>query len=96
MAYNHTQPGRWHYVLFAFTLATLAGALVARSVSPVAVILLVAAAIDTWFRPITISSSRQVRNAAVPKATMRALAAAFILRGDRFDNAGLHVPSRNR
>jgi hypothetical protein len=45
MAYNHTQHGRWHYVLFAFTLATVAGAWVARSVPPVAVILLVAAAI---------------------------------------------------
>jgi hypothetical protein len=45
MAYNHTQPGRWHYVLFAFTLATVAGAWITRSHPPVAVILLVAAAI---------------------------------------------------
>ncbi len=47
MAYTHTQPGRWHYVLFAFTLVTLGGAWLARSVPPIAVILLVAAAIDT-------------------------------------------------
>jgi len=26
MAYTHTQSGRWHYLLHAFTLATLAGA----------------------------------------------------------------------
>jgi hypothetical protein len=25
MAYNHTQHGRWHYLLFAFTLAALVG-----------------------------------------------------------------------
>jgi hypothetical protein len=45
MAYNHTQPGRWHYVLFAVALATLIGAWIASSVQPVAVILVVAAAI---------------------------------------------------
>ena len=45
MAYNHTQPGRWHYVLFALTLAILAGAWITRSNPPLAIILLVSAAI---------------------------------------------------
>ncbi len=45
MHYNHTQHGHWHYVLFAFALATLAGAWIATGVPPVAMILLVAAAI---------------------------------------------------
>jgi len=37
MTYNHTQPGRWHYVLFAFALAILAGAWVAHGVPSVVV-----------------------------------------------------------
>ncbi len=45
MVYNHTQPGRWHYVLFAFALATVAGAWITRSHPPLAIILLVSAAI---------------------------------------------------
>ena len=45
MAYNHTQPGRWHYLLFALTLATLAGACLARSELPVVITLLGAATI---------------------------------------------------
>ena len=31
MAYNHTQPGRWHYVLFAVALATCVDAWQASS-----------------------------------------------------------------
>ncbi len=45
MIYNHTQHGYWHYILFAFTAATLVGTWLASSVPPVAVILLVTAAI---------------------------------------------------
>lgn len=45
MAYNHTQYGRWHYILFAFTLASLVGAFLARTVPPIVIILLVSAAI---------------------------------------------------
>ena len=45
MAYNHTQYGRWHCILFAVALATLAGAWLARSVPPVVVITLAVAAI---------------------------------------------------
>ena len=41
MAYNHTQHGRWHYILFALTLATLAGAWLSRH-DPGAVVILVA------------------------------------------------------
>lgn len=43
--YNHTQYGRWHYVLFAFTLATLGGAWLARSQPSIVAILLAIAAI---------------------------------------------------
>jgi hypothetical protein len=45
MTYNHTQPGRWHYLLHAFTLATLVGAWLTRTVPPVVILLLVTAAI---------------------------------------------------
>ena len=45
MSYNHTQYGRWHYLLFTLTLATLAGAWVARSVPPIIVMLLAIAAV---------------------------------------------------
>ena len=45
MAYDHTQHGRWHYLLFAFALAGLAGTWLASSVPPVEIILLVIAAI---------------------------------------------------
>ncbi len=45
MAYNHTQPGRWHYLFYAFTLAALVGAWPVRSVPPVLILLLVTAAI---------------------------------------------------
>ena len=45
MAYNHTQYGRWHYILFAFTLAALVGAFFARTVPAIVIILLVSAAI---------------------------------------------------
>jgi len=45
MTYNHTQHGRWHYILFAFTAATLVGTWLASSVPPVEIILLVTAAI---------------------------------------------------
>ena len=45
MAYNHTQYGRWHYVLYAFTAATLVGAFLARSHPPVVAINLAVAAI---------------------------------------------------
>ena len=44
MTYTHTQSGRWHYVLFALTLAILAGAWITRSHPPLAIILLVSAA----------------------------------------------------
>jgi len=47
MPYNHTQPGRWHYVLFAFTVVTLVGAWLARSEPPVVIVNLVIAAILT-------------------------------------------------
>jgi hypothetical protein len=43
MPYTHTQPGRWPYVLFAFTAATVAGAWLARR-DPGAVVILVAIA----------------------------------------------------
>jgi hypothetical protein len=59
MAYTHTQPGRWHYVLFALTAATLAGAWLARSDLGTAVILVAIAAIPAVyglaFRSLTIS-----------------------------------------
>jgi hypothetical protein len=45
MPYNHTQPGRWHYVLFTFTLAILVGSYLARSQPPLGLILLAMAAI---------------------------------------------------
>lgn len=45
MTYNHTQYGRWHYLLLAFALATLAGSWLARSQPPVVVLLLLSAAI---------------------------------------------------
>ena len=45
MAYNHTQPGRWHYVLFALTLATCVGAFLAQSKPPLTIILMVSAAV---------------------------------------------------
>ena len=44
-AYNHTQPGRWQYLFYAFTLATLAGAWLARSEPPVVAMNLATAAI---------------------------------------------------
>ncbi len=47
MPYNHTQPGRWHYVLFAFAVVTLVGAWLARGESPVVIVNLVIAAILT-------------------------------------------------
>jgi hypothetical protein len=45
MAYNHTQHGRWHYLLFAFTLAALVGSWLTRSVPPVVILLSVIAGI---------------------------------------------------
>ncbi len=45
MPYNHTQYGRWHYVLFALTLAILAGAWLARSAPAIVVINLAIAAV---------------------------------------------------
>ncbi len=45
MAYNHTQHGRWHYILLVFALATVAGAWITRSHPPLTIILLVSAAI---------------------------------------------------
>jgi hypothetical protein len=45
MAYNHTQYGRWHYILFAFTLAALVGAFLARTVPSLVIALLVSAAV---------------------------------------------------
>jgi hypothetical protein len=45
MSYHHTQHGRWHYVLLAFALATLAGVLIVRSHPPLDDILLAIAAI---------------------------------------------------
>ena len=45
MSYTHTQSGRWHYVLFSFTLATLVGVWLARSVPPIAILLIATAAI---------------------------------------------------
>jgi hypothetical protein len=45
MAYNHTQPGRWHYILFAVALATGVGAILAHREPPLIIILLVSAAI---------------------------------------------------
>jgi hypothetical protein len=44
MPYYHTQYGRWHYFLFAFTLAFLVGSYLARSQPPLTLILLVMAA----------------------------------------------------
>ena len=59
MTYDHTQHGRWHYLLFAFTLATLAGAWITRSHPPLAIIMLVSAAVFTlcglMFGSLTIS-----------------------------------------
>ncbi len=45
MAYERTQHGRWHYLLFAIALATLVGAWLARSVPPVVIINLAIAVI---------------------------------------------------
>src|SRR5579871_1348372 len=45
MTYNHTQHGRWQYVLFALTAATLVGAWLARSEPPVVIVNIVIAGI---------------------------------------------------
>ncbi len=45
MPYNHTQPGRWHHILFAFALATCLGAWIVRSNPIVATMVLAIAAI---------------------------------------------------
>ena len=45
MAYNHTQHGRWHYILLVFALATVAGAWLARSQPPLVPILMTIAAV---------------------------------------------------
>ena len=45
MSYNHTQHGRWHYILFAFALAALVGSWLARREPSVVVMVLVIAAI---------------------------------------------------
>jgi hypothetical protein len=45
MTYNHTQHGRWHYLLLVFSLATFAGAWLARSQPPLDLVLLAIAAI---------------------------------------------------
>ena len=45
MAYTHTQYGRWHYVLFAFTLATLVGVWIARTQPPIVILLISTAAV---------------------------------------------------
>ena len=48
MPYNHTQYGRWLYILFALTLATLAGIWLARSDATVVVMLWAIAAIYSF------------------------------------------------
>ena len=45
MPYNHTQFGRWHYVLLGVALAACVAAFLARSQPPLAVILAISAAI---------------------------------------------------
>jgi hypothetical protein len=48
MAYQHTQHGYWHYLLFAFALATLGGIWLVHGEPPLTIILLVSAAILTF------------------------------------------------
>jgi hypothetical protein len=59
MNYNHTQHGRWHYLLLVFALATVGGAWIARSQPPLVRILMTIAAVFAFcgliFGSLTIS-----------------------------------------
>jgi hypothetical protein len=106
MPYNHTQHGRWIYVLLGFSLSALVGAYIARTQPPLDLILMAIAAIFAFcgliFGSLTVADEGDylaLRFGPLPLVSKRIryadITAAEIGRTSVIDGWGVHrIPGR--